>query len=246
MLEGLSILVTRPASQAKTLIDKLQQLGARAVAFPTVEIQPLTQSPEFISTIKNVKDADMLIFISRNSVKHALPIIKQEHPSMADQLKVAAVGPGTADEIRELGVTVDIMPDNQYNTDGLLAINELVECAGKQIIIVRGEGGKEQLAETLSKRGAHVSYLECYRRALPKNDISGALSPTPDLIIATSHDVLQNLYDMTPEPLREVLLECQLLVTSPNMVELCETLGFSHPAIVAPNASDEAIIHALL
>ena len=73
-----------------------------------------------------------------------------------------------------------------------------------------------------------------------------ALHPAPDLIISTSQDALQNLYDMTPEALQEELLECQLLVISSGMVEQCETLGFTHPAIVAKNPTDEAIIKALV
>jgi uroporphyrinogen-III synthase len=246
VLEGLSIIVTRPESQARSLIEKLNTLGAQTTAFPTVEIKPINDSPEFLKTIDCIGDTDIIIFISRNAVKHTLPLIKQQHASLPEHLKIVAVGPGTAEEIKALDVEVDLMPDDHYNTDGLLALKALIESTGKHIIIARGEGGKERLAETLTKRGAHVTYLESYRRALPKNDISITLKAQPDLIIATSNDVLQNLYDMTPESLREALLDCQLLVISPSMVEQCEILGFSHPAIVATNASDESIIKALL
>lgn len=246
ILHGLRILVTRPAAQAKPLIDKLCKLGADTIAFPTIEIQPLNDSSNFLNTIKQLKDTQIIIFISRNAVKYTIPLIQQEFPTLPPELKIAAVGPGTAEEIRALGLTVDITPENHYNTAGLLAIHELVESTNKHIMIARGEGGKEELADTLRKRGAMVSYLESYRRQPPKTDMSKALYPSPDLIITTSHDNLQNLYDMTPESLREALLDCQLLVISPGMIEQCETLGFSHPAILAANPSDGAIIKSLI
>ena len=55
MLEGLSILVTRPKEQAKSLLDKLRKLGAEVIAFPTVEIEPLNHSADFLNIIKKIK-----------------------------------------------------------------------------------------------------------------------------------------------------------------------------------------------
>lgn len=245
MLEGLTIVVTRPAEQAGGLIDKLKKLHADVVFFPTINVAAKKNDPKLNSTIEKLDNTDIIIFISRNAVKYAEKIINTRWPTLPEKLKIAAIGEGTADELNKFGLHIDLVPKNSFNSDSLLAMAEFGEVAEKNILIVRGEGGREQLANTLRERGATVKYAETYIRTQPEAEVKPMLMQHPDVIITTSGLGLQNLYDMTPNELRDDLLKTQLLVISESMMELAETLGFSSVPILANGASDQAIIRAL-
>lgn len=246
MLEGLKIVVTRPKDQADNLIKKLKQLGAEVIFFPTIEITPTKDDQQLVSLIEKLDQTDLLIFISRNAVRCSEKLIKKYWPVLPGKVKVAAIGQGTAEELEKIGFSVDFMPEGTFNSETLLEIPEMNDVTGKAIIIVRGEDGKEILGNTLRERGANVYYAETYRRLRPDTEISPILDKKPDVIITTSPSSLQNLYDMTPSAIREILLSYQLLVVSPEMVDLADQLGFSNVPIIASGATDDAILKALV
>ena len=169
---------------------------------------------------------------------------------LPEHIKVAAVGKGSARQLNKHGVSVDIFPSQQFNSEALLAMDEMQAVAAKRIVIFRGEGGRELLADTLSSRGAIVEYAECYRRSKPEvsaNELLAALSQGKlDIVTATSNEGLQNLYDMVAEPGRSALLKLHLIVVSERSKRLAEALGFTKPAIIAHNASDEMLIEAIV
>jgi uroporphyrinogen-III synthase len=246
MLEGLKIVVTRPKDQADNLIKRLKKLGAEVIFFPTIEITPTLNDKNLTNTIAQLDQTYLLIFISRNAVRCAEKLIKEHWPTLPKNLKVAAIGQGTAEELDKIGIHVDLLPQGTFNSETLLEIPELNDVAGKNVVIVRGEDGKEILGNTLRERGAIVRYAETYRRLRPDTEIEPILAKKPDVIIATSSVSLQNLYDMTPNASRENLLSCQLLVISQDMVDLADQLGFSNVPILASGATDEAILNALV
>ncbi len=159
-LQGVGVLVTRPRAQATELVQAIEAKGGEVIYFPAIEIVPRDQ-------IEITKDAaalaapDIAIFVSRNAVDHGLP-----HAAGAAK---AAIGPATAAAIRAAGQTVEINPDNGsgYDSESLLAEPALREVAGKQVRIIRGNKGRELLADTLRERGAGVEYLCVYERKLP-------------------------------------------------------------------------------
>jgi uroporphyrinogen-III synthase len=246
MLEGLKIVVTRPRDQADNLIKKLKQLGADVTFFPTIEITPTKDDQNLARLVERLDEVDLLIFISRNAVRYSEKLIKKYWPVWPSKVKVAAIGQGTAEELEKTGFSVDFMPEATFNSESLLEIPEMNDVMGKTIIIVRGEDGKELLGNTLRERGANVCYAETYRRLRPDTEISPVLDKKPDVIITTSSSSLQNLYDMTPSEMRELLLSYQLLVVSSEMVELADHLGFSNVPIIATGATDDAILKALV
>jgi uncharacterized protein HemX/uroporphyrinogen-III synthase len=157
-LRGRGILITRPAGQAQRLASLVEAAGGRAILFPAIEIEPL---PERAPPRGNF---DLIIFVSPTAVRCAAG--RMDDPGA----RVAAVASGTRRELEAHGFHDVLVPREGADSEALLALPELQDMAGKRVLIVRGEGGREALADTLAARGAQVEYFECYRRVLPRAD----------------------------------------------------------------------------
>jgi len=121
--------------------------------------------------------------------------------------------------------------------------------AGKRVIIFRGEGGRELLAEELRARGATVEYAEVYRRGRPTQDNGPLLHAWArgevDIITVTSGEGLRNLFDMVGQLGRQWLRKTPILVINERLVTLARELGVEAPPVIAEEASDEGIVAAL-
>ena len=245
---GINVLVTRPAHQAEQICQLIQQAGDTALLFPVLEIQE-TARPETLNAIlARLAEFDIAIFISANAVDYGLNAARAG-AGFPTSLKVAAVGLATAKRLAEQQHPADIFPNQNFNSEALLELTPLREVHGKRIVIFRGEGGRELLASELQARGAHVEYAECYRRARPaiSSDLIDKVwaSGSVDIILVTSNEGLQNLFDIVTEQYRTRLLGTPLIVVSERAVSLARQLGFTSQIIVAATASDQAMMDAL-
>lgn len=248
-LEGVTVLVTRPEHQAEHICQLIAAEGGSTFRLPLITIAEPTD-PETLNNItRRLADFDMIIFISPNAVERGMQVI-QAHGGLPETSRIAAVGKGSVRQLEKFGIKTDIFPTQQYNSEALLSMEEMQSVAGKRIVIYRGEGGRELLADTLRARGAQVEYAECYRREKPQydpKDLARQLSQDKiDIIIVTSSESLQNLYNLVPEPARAKLLQLPLVVVSERTQKLAQELGFNRPAIIANKAGDEDIVNALI
>lgn len=246
-LHDLGVLVTRPAHQAGPLCDRIAAAGGRPVCFPLLAICDLTDSPEVSDRLSHLADYQLAIFISPNAVTLGLAAIAARG-ALPATLKLATVGNGSARTLQQiLNRAPDIVPQQRYDSEGLLAHPALQQVAGERILILRGEGGRELLAETLRQRGATVDYVELYRRECPPPDVAERdwLIKT-DIITVTSGEALQNLVKLTAEADRAALLAKPLLVVSERTAAQARELGFTQPAILASSAGDDAIVQSLI
>jgi uroporphyrinogen-III synthase len=119
---------------------------------------------------------------------------------------------------------------------------------GQRILIVRGEGGRDELADTLSERGADVQYLNVYKRIIPSTNNAHVIALLEqhqlDVITATSGEVLQNLLIMLDAAHHQPLFSLPLIVVSDRIKQLATELGFKRIA-VADSPSDEAILETV-
>jgi len=157
-LKGVGVLVTRPRAQAGELVELIQNKGGTALCFPVIDITPRDASA-IKADMALLPRPDIALFVSRNAVAHGLPYVE-------DAIK-AAVGPATAAAIEAGGQTVEIQPEQGFDSESLLAESALQNVSDKNVRIIRGDGGRELLAETLRERGATVDYLSVYERRLP-------------------------------------------------------------------------------
>lgn len=198
-LSGKTILITRPVEQSKKLSQLIQAAGGVPVVFPAIEIKPPTDPERLHELLSRLDHFDLAIFVSPTAVARAWEVIATTR-GWPKNLKVAAVGQGSAQALNERGLQNIIVQPEQSDSEALLALPALEAVSGQRIVIFRGEGGRELLAQTLAQRGAIVEYAECYRRAKPEADITPLLQQHTRqkfaAIVLTSRESLANLREM--------------------------------------------------
>lgn len=238
-LAGQRILVTRPQAQADNLIELIQKAGGEAIRFPVISILPV---PRERWGPWHLEQTDWLIFVSRNAVNSFIQGWQQHLPS---QLRLAAVGDGTASAMREAGLTVDCQPAISNGSEGLLQMPAMQNMQGKQVLIVRGDGGRERLADTLTDRGASITYVEVYRRAMTEHGRQACIAAMhSDKLITTSVAGLDNLCRILAEFRAELFCK-PLVVVSERIRDHARTLGFRWVEVSA-DASDTAVLNTLI
>jgi uroporphyrinogen-III synthase len=252
-LDQATILLTRPRDQALALSDLFETAGARVIHFPVIEIVPLALSDEADEEtvrhiIEQLDSYAIAIFISSNAVIQADRIVRRIKGQWPGHLRLAVIGPASAQALTAIGLQAEICPTGDYNSEGLLATATLQHLEGKRVIIFRGKGGRETLAAELRRRGAHVDYAEVYQRRRPAirlADLSQRQRDAINAIIVASNESLQNLYDMADDGSRSWLLGVPLVVISQRSGALAEELGFKR-VVIAEQATNQGMFNATL
>jgi len=249
-LTGLGVLVTRPKHQATAFIHQLEQTGAHAISFPSIEIHPVKSGEELNKQSKDLEKYHSIIFISANAVDYGANWLKKAGKSLENQ-KIIAIGKSTSKALTTQGIKVDITPEKDFSSEALLKLPSMQsdQLSGQQILIIRGEGGRELLANTLKSRGAHVEYAEVYRRSQPVADIEPILELWSkgliQLVTVTSNEALKNLYHMMNKQGQKYLQLTSLIVPGQRCAELAQQLGFTNQVMIASSATDDAMIDAI-
>jgi uroporphyrinogen-III synthase len=248
LLKGAHVLVTRPAHQAENLSRLVEERGGVAVRFPTLAILALDTSCTIQNTLAHLDRYQWLVFISANAVTmHSYYSdgvkIKQFKP-----VRIAAIGQATAQALALAGLPIDLVPESGYNSEALLAMPQMQQINGQRYLIVRGEGGREELATTLRSRGANVEYLDVYKRIVPEIDssqVSLLLAQNKlNVITLTSGEALHNLLIMLEEKHHQRLFEVPLVVISNRIRQIAADMGFKRIA-VTNSPSDVAVLETV-
>ena len=242
-LQGCRVLVTRPVAQARSLCERITRDGGVAIQLPTLAIEAIQDeiSQKFC---QSAVDYDWLIFISRNAVEHGHACLPDPLPA---SLKIAAIGKATATILSESGVYVDLEAGGVGTSESLLTELVLADMQGQRVLIMRGEGGREVLAETLRERGAEVDYANLYRRVRPpvvSGELSGLLDAGIDILTITSGETLDNLLAIAAEEQRDIT-HLPLVVMSERLLALARERGFTDTVIIATETSDEGVAEAI-
>lgn len=247
-LQGRTILVTRPAGQADTLKALLDQHGAEVRLLPMLAIEPLAADEPALQAaracFRQLANYQHIIFISTNAVEHGLRVFQHLGQPWPASPVVYAIGRATAMALQAAGIAAEAAA-GRMDSEALLSLPGLQSVTGQRVLVVRGAGGRSQLADTLVARGAHVDIAESYRRTCPRYDdatVQQAFSPTPDAIVVNSGETLKNLavYVQGMASIRPVVM----VVPSQRVARLAGSLGFTQ-VVVAANARDESIVQAL-
>jgi len=247
-LHGYTVVVTRPAHQAGDLCRLIEAAGGKVILFPVLAIAAPQDPQAVLSVLQRLAQFELAVFISPNAVEYGLRYAAQVG-GLPKKLQIAAVGAGTARALQAAGHPPTLVPEHDFNSEALLALPALQHVAGKQIIIFRGEGGREHLADTLRSRGAQVEYVQVYRREKPPVDRAVLLDAWAkhgiSAIVVTSNEGLQNLYELIGSEGQVHLHKAQLVVVSERAVDLARRLGIQRAPVVAERAGDVAILAAL-
>ena len=246
-LNGARVLVTRPAHQAEKLCCLIEAHGGIAVRLPTIAIVACDNLSAIQKKLTDLEAFDWLIFVSSNAVNFAL---KANNGKIArpKALRLAAIGKATCEALTIAGLSVDLIPQQNYNSEALLAMPEMQAMQGQRVLIVRGEGGREELANILRSRGADIHYLNVYKRIIPSIDNTELMllleQNRLDVITATSGEVLQNLLILLDTRYHRQLFTLPLVVVSDRIKSMAKNMGFEQIA-VADSPTDEAIVKTI-
>ena len=247
-LQGLSLVVTRPPAQAARTALLLRAAGADIFEFPVLAIASINATlpaPELAS-------ASGIIFVSANAVEHGLPLVASAGGAPAG-MEIFAIGRATAAALAQAGFKHVVSPQQSIDSEGLLAMPQLLRVEGRHIILVKGGsefGGRTVLEQTLIARGARVTALECYRRApmvpnLAKREAlsellaSGGVHAFFALSVETL-DSLNNIFSMMQHTPQSQMV---LLVPHPRVAMAARARGFDRVAEVP--LAEPAMINAL-
>jgi len=247
-LAGKGIVVTRPARQAERLAALVRAAGGEPILYPVIEIRDVDNPDRLNDLIDRLDEFDLAVFISPNAAAKACGLIRDRR-AFPDGLAVAAVGPGTARELARLGMTGVAAPTGRGDSETLLGLPQLAQPEGRRVVIFRGDGGRELLAEELIARGAFVEYATCYRRARPGLDPAPLLAAwTAGRLAAftvTSSEGLRNLDEMMGPAGRPLLAVTPVFVTHPRIGQTARGLGL-RAVIVTAEPGDEGLVAALV
>jgi uroporphyrinogen-III synthase len=164
------VIVTRPLAQAVPWVQGLRQRGVDAAALPLLAIEPLDDARPVLAEWAHLARYSLVMFVSANAVERFFAAGVHDWPA---QVLAGATGPGTVAALRAAGVPLSavVAPDEaagRFDSEALWQRLAEQTWAGRQVLLVRGEQGRDWLAETLQRSGAHVTFVAAYRRALPR------------------------------------------------------------------------------
>jgi len=206
-LAGRGVLVTRPARQAGAFAQKLAALGADPIVYPAIVILPPNDYAALEAIHARIAEFDVAVFVSANAVEYGAP----DAARWPDRLVAIAPGPGTAEALAAVGIAHVKCPTATYDSEAMLALPELEEVRGRNVIVFRGEGGRELLSSALRQRGAHVETVACYRRAAPSTGAAGLVEALSEdrvhALTFTSSEGVDNLCNVVGEAGRRLLTQ---------------------------------------
>ncbi|HZN86996.1 MAG TPA: uroporphyrinogen-III synthase [Burkholderiales bacterium] len=168
------VLVTRPAGQADTWVRALAARGVDAVALPLIDIAAPHDPAPVQAAWRALGDSRLAVFVSPNAAR-AFFQARPQGAAWPASTRAASVGPGTTQALRALGVPpssiVEPHEDSaQFDSEALWQRLERDDWRGAHVLVVRGDGGRDWLADTLRGAGAEVAFVAAYRRAAPRFD----------------------------------------------------------------------------
>ena len=237
-LSGLSILNTRPEGQNKCLSAQIITAEGIAIELPLLEIEPLSDI-----NVPNLNTIDQAIFVSSNAVQAFFKFLQRNRIAWPNHIEVIAIGKSTGDPLRDYYVTTHHTP-LKADSEHLLQLKTLQQ-PGK-ILLIKGEGGRPLIAETLIKRQASLTMIDVYRRCLPKINSQKINSlwhdDAVDIILLTSEQSLQHLFKVFPTQAHPWLRSKNILVISERLAKAAAALGITHIIHSQPNNILETLL----
>ena len=235
-----TVVLTRPQADSQRLSEALLNEGFHSRVMPIMTIEAIPTAEQ--APAPSLSDDALCIFISANAVRFGLP---QLGPALArcSDLTVIAVGNKTRDTLATEGIQAQVPV--RSDSEGLLAMPVLAAPDARDVVIVKGEGGRELLASELTRRGARVTEWACYRRCWPEVDVSGLTDISAGLIFqASSGEMVSRLSELLAGGGQVDLFQSPIIVPSDRVARLATEIGWAQ-VVRADDASDDAFMRAL-
>ncbi len=207
-LFGKRIVVTRTRQQAGVLSARLAAVGADVIELPTIRIEPPADVRGFAELVIDAHTYDWIVFTSPNGVNAFFEVFYRAYTDAREfgGAKIAAIGPATAQRVKEFRLLPDLQP-KEFVTEGLItAFEELGSLDNEKVLIVRAEKTRDILASALAKKGAIIDEAVGYRTVpeTVETDRTGALQrfreEGADLVTFASSSAVENYVAMGLKP----------------------------------------------
>lgn len=243
-LSDIGVVITRPARQAAGLAQQISVLGGRPLVFPAITILPPSDPAPLERAQRELAGFDYAVFVSANAVEYGVG----DPASWPSRLVAFAPGPGTAAALAAVGIAPSRIPATTMDSEGLLALPELIDATGKRIVIFRGSGGRDALRDALVARGATVVQVDCYRRGRPDAGAAGLVEAWRehriDAMTITSSEGLANLWALLGDEGRSLLAATPTFVPHARIGDRARSLGLAQVIVTPP--ADSGLIAALI
>lgn len=245
-LQGLRVLNTRPKGQAEGLSNNIRDVGGIAIELPTLEIQA---THDWLNALPDLKTVKQAIFISANAVEHCFRQLRKTNIYWPSTIEVIAIGQGSAKSLHQFNVPVHTMPD-VADSEHLLALKTLQQSQKQSILLLKGEGGRPLIEETLLEKGAKLLVLNVYRRVLPK--INRQFVKTiwrddlVDIILLTSEQSMHHLFKLFEEEAHHWLRNKPCLVISERLAQSASLLGIKNIILSHPDGLMNALFDYII
>ena len=236
-----TVVLTRPLADCQRLSKLLHEQGILHMTLPIMEVTPLPESQ--CSPLPTISPDTIVIFVSANAVRWGLPELKVALDQV-DGCQVIAVGQKTRDTLAIAGIEAQI--PGRADSEGLLHMPALAAVERSDVLIVKGEGGRDLLGRELTARGARVVEWPCYRRVWPDVSLSalGAFAHQALVFQASSGEVLSRLSELLAGAGKSDLFQSPVIVPSERVAALAKRSGW-RSVVRADDASDWGFLQAL-
>ena len=194
------VVITRPRAQAEPLARAVAAIGRTPVVLPLLEIAPLDDTSSLRAALAGLEGYALVAFVSPNAVDAAFAHLPARAPGGAHgwphgwppSVPLAVLGEGSRAALARHGLgennatILGPLDPTRSDSEHLLAALDLAALAGKRVLIVRGESGRELMAEGFRAAGAEVSVVPAYRRSVPS--LSPALAQQLRSLLGAPHD----------------------------------------------------------
>jgi uroporphyrinogen-III synthase len=248
------VVITRPLAQASSLAQRVAAIGRDAVVFPLLEIHPLSDPVALRAVLHDLTAYAMVAFVSPNAIDAAFSVLH----SWPKDIVFAVMGEGSRNALAHHGVTAlnshIVSPLDTHRTDSqsLLETLDLDALKGKRVLIIRGETGRELLADALRDAGVQVTQVAAYRRAAPMLDqarrmqLQTLLEAGGDWIVTSSealHILMQMVQQVADDDGVTKMQQQRIIVPHVRIEETARALGFVD--ITLTGSGDERLLAAL-
>lgn len=239
-MSGPRIIVTRPRPQCAEWLARLAAQGVTAVALPLIDILPAREPAAVAAAWAALPSVDLAVFVSPNAVEH---FFAQGHGAHWPAGTLAAcVGPGSAQALVEQGVPPPQIVQPAADAASLDSehlweqLEPRRDWTGARVLLLRGDGGREWLAERLCAAGARVEAVTTYHRRPPVLDAAGEAVlaqaralPADHVWLFSSAEAVGHL-----EALTAPLQGQRAIATHPRIADAARRAGFAPVVLARP------------
>jgi len=237
------IIVTRPQAQADALVAELRMAAVDAAALPLIDIAPVADAQPLREAWRSLDTRALAMFVSANAVQHFMRL-QPASATWPPRLLAASTGPGTSAALRQAGVPLQLLVEpggEVFDSEALWQRLRERDWQGRRVLVVRGEGGRDWLAEQLRERGATVDFVAAYRRCPPQLDaaarsvLQAALAqPQQHLWAISSSQALEHLVRLAPQADWRA---AAAVAPHPRIVSALQRLGFGQVRLAPADAA---------